>query len=139
MVKFWNNKQFKDLANEWEKKLQESGFKDIEKKGKLKQKANYAYRRSYITEEMREAKRNYLSLINNHCGSETEFSDESDRFIMEKTGEGWTIREISSALKEKSLRKHNRDTIRYIRRRYENKWGIKNWTQSEMVSRKPRK
>jgi len=140
MAKFWQTKSFKQLNEAWGKKLKESGFKDAEKNERfLKQKASYSYRRKYITEEMREAKRQYFGLINENIGKELGFHDDSDRFIMEKTGEGWKIREISEALKSAGMKKHNRDTIRYIRRRYENKWGIKNWTQNEMVSRKVKK
>ena len=67
---------------------------------------------------------------------ETEFEDEADRLIMEWTAEGREIKEISIELKKLGMRKSYRNTIRFVRRRYEDKWGIREWKPEEMVSRK---
>lgn len=135
----WQTTRFKELEAEWEKKLAESGFEDAEKKiaGErvLKQSADYAYRRKEHTEEYREAKLAYYSLISQKIHG-TRFDDDSDKLIMEKTAEGWSIQEISRELKHLEMPKFNRDTIRYIRRRYETRWGIRHWKPEEMVSRK---
>ena len=129
----------KELQKKWDRILAETGFEDIEKEigGErvLKQSADYAFRRKEHTEIYREAKLNYHCLISARLHT-TQFDDASDRLIMERTAEGRSIQEISAELKNLGWRKHNRDTIRYIRRRYETRWGIKSWKEEDCVSRK---
>lgn len=142
--KFWRTNQFETLKAEWEKKLKESGFEDAEAdiggERHLKQRASNPYAHRYRCEEElpRESKLTYFLLIAQMCAREQDFKDTSDRLIMERTSEGWTITEISKELKKRALFKHNRDTIRYIRRRYEAKWGIRIWSREQMVSRRVR-
>ncbi len=83
-----------------------------------------------------ESKRRYFELIAQFFSDERWFEDDSDRLIMQRTSEGWTIAEISKELRSLGKFKFNRDTIRYIRRRYENKWGVRHWKPEQMVSRK---
>lgn len=141
-TKFWKTSNFKVLAQEWETRLKESGFVDAEKTlgadRILKKSANYAFRRAETTDIIRETKLAYFLALARHITNERHFSDKSDRFIMEKTAEGWTIKEISFAMQSLGLRKSNRDTIRYIRRRYEHRWRMREWTPQQMVSRKPK-
>jgi hypothetical protein len=129
----------KDLQKKWDRILAETGFEDIEKEigGErvLKQSADYAFRRAEHTATYREAKLDYFCLISAKLHT-TQFDDSSDRLIMERTAEGRSIQEISAELKDLGWRKHNRDTIRYIRRRYEARWGIRSWKEEECVSRK---
>ncbi len=139
MAKFWKSGEFKSLEKEWSQKLAEAGFEDAEKEiageRKLKQAADYAYRRKEHTETYRDAKLTYHSLLSQKL-HDARFDDESDKLIMERTAEGWTIQEISKELKHLKMIKHNRDTIRYIRRRYETRWGIRCWHPKDQVSRK---
>lgn len=140
MTKFWRSNEFNALNKEWEQRLTEAGFEDCEKEiaGErvLKQSSDYAYRRQECTEVYRESKLTYFMLLAEHLTKERSFEDESDRLIMTWTADGWTIQEISRELQRLGKIKHNRDTIRYIRRRYENKWGIKIWKLEQMVSRR---
>src|SRR5665213_3798234 len=126
----------KALQKKWDRILAETGFEDIEKEigGErvLKQSADYAFRRAEHTETYREAKLTYHSLISEHLHTSI-FDDASDRLIMERTAEGSSIAEISAELKDRGWRKFNRDTIRYIRRRYETRWGIRHWQQRDMA------
>lgn len=142
MTKYWKTPRFKSLSVEWEARLKASGFKDAEKTWNgervLKQTADHAYWRQGTVELVREAKLNYFLALSQHILLERKWTDKADRFIMERTAEGWTIQEISSAMQALKLRKSNRDTIRYIRRRYEHKWRIREWTPAQMVSRKPK-
>lgn len=162
MAKFWRSSEFKKLQSEWEEKLRQSGFEDAEKEvggdRVLKQRADYAYRSS--TTATIEAKEEYFQLLSSWVRIETQFDGESffqlplplpgvdplelkrnissDRLIMEMTAAGKNIQEISRELKRRRMEKHNRDTIRYIRRRYEDRWGIRRWTREQMVSRRVR-
>ncbi len=139
MAKWYRSSDFKRIQKEWEKKLEQAGFKDAEKEiaGEkvLKQSADYAFRRKEHTQEYRDAKLEYFSLLSKNLHGAT-FEDDSDRFIMEKTADGWSIQEISRELKHRKWPKFNRDTIRYIRRRYETRWGIRHWNKEDQVSRK---
>lgn len=156
MPKFWKSREFKNLQKEWEEKLKTSGLEDAEKEvgGErvLRQSADYAFRRKETTEIVRDAKQEYFSLLSEWLHKEKNFEGEikaqpvltglpcekvsSDRLIMERTAEGKSIQEISRELKALGMEKHNRDTIRYVRRRYENKWGIKCWKREDTVSRR---
>lgn len=138
-----NSREFKQLLGEWNKKLEDTGFQDAEKEiaGErvLKQTSDYAFRES--VEVIREAKLQYFTILAQKISDEREFDDAWDRLIMERTAEGWSIKEISEELKslkpgDRERTKHNRDTIRYVRRRYEHRWGIKVWLPHQMQSRK---
>ncbi len=139
-----NSGEFKQLQKEWNKRLEESGFEDAEKdvggERALKLPSNCVYRQE-TDEVVRESKLSYFMLLAQKFAEEKEFSDEWDRKIMERTAEGWSIKEISEELRglvptDRERTKHNRDTIRYVRRRYEHKWGIKVWLPHQMQSRK---
>lgn len=136
----WRSKEFEALQKEWDERLKETGFEDIEKniggERVLKQSSDYAYRRKEHTQVYRENKLSYFMLLAEFLAKERNFDDESDRLIMMRTSDGWTIQEISQELKSLGKNKFNRDTIRYIRRRYENRWGIRAWKPEQMVSRK---
>lgn len=148
MQKFYKTKQFNELKQAWDKILENSGFVDIEKEknGERVLKTcsmSIFYRRGpkniEITDLIKDHRQSYYQLLAEHVAKELAFEDESDRIIMQRTSEGYKISEISLELKALNKAKFNRDTIRYVRRRYENKWGIKNWKPEQMVSRKPTK
>lgn len=149
MAKFWQSKKFEDLNTEWRARLKASGFIDAEKEvnGELVLAHNRASEGGFgshlraTPRAQRESKAEYFILLFQHVTREQAFEDELDRLIMERTAEGRRIKEISeelkSALPEGRLRsKHHRNTICFVRRRYENKWGIKVWKPEQMVSRK---
>lgn len=146
-TKFWKSSQFDQLKREWEEKLAQSGFRDAERdiggERVLRQTADYAFRRRETVAVIRECKLTYFTILAQHLAEERNFADEWDRLIMERTAEGKTIKEISEELRAmipqgRARTKHSRDTIRYVRRRYEHKWGIKVWRKEEMQSRKVR-
>lgn len=130
--------------------MAESGFKDAEcdtqvgevGERKLKRFGKFLMRssaRSLRTKEFGD----YCRLLAEMVAQENEFEDSFDRLIMERTADGKSIAEISRELRGsmpegRQRSKFNRDTIRYVRRRYENKWGIRIWKPEQMVSRKVR-
>lgn len=140
MLKFWTSKEFQKLNEEWEQKLAESGFKDIEEQvGKdrlLIRNSGLPHRDEEEPGLCMMARQEYFLLLAELFQAEKEFKDESDRLIMERAAEGKTIADTSKELKQLGLPKHNRDTIRYVRRRYEHKWEIKAWKPKDMVSRR---
>ena len=145
MAKFWKSPEFKELKSEWDQKLAQDGFEDQEKEvnGELALKIPTScigrcggILRHHRNEIKRNAKITYYELLSKWMHIETDFEDESDRLIMEWTAEGREIKEISIELKRLGMRKSYRNTIRFVRRRYEDKWGIREWKPEEMVSRK---
>lgn len=148
MSEFWKTKQFKDLKDIWEKKLESSGFLDAEKdigdERHLKQTSIATYRNNSSYENEKDEKEDYFRILSQKFSEEQDFYDELDKKIMEMTVNGSSIREISDALrldlkKDQRRSKFNRVTIRFVRRRYENKWGMKVWKPTDMVSRKVKK
>jgi hypothetical protein len=143
MAKFWQTAKFEAASLEWEARLRDSGFVDVERQIKgerhLTKPASLPNRLNETAEVVRESRLKYFTLLSQKCHDERRFEDESDRLIMERTAEGRTIREISLELYRLGMPKSNRDTIRYVRRRYESRWGIKSWKKEEMVSRKATK
>jgi len=142
MRRVWRLSAFEDLKREWEQRLKDDGFQDIEveKRGErhLKRYADAPVHDSKLEPEQVALREAYFDLLRDWCLKEMAFEDASDRIIMERTAAGAQIWEISKELRELGYRKSNRDTIRYVRRRYETKWGIRIWRQADMVSRKPK-
>lgn len=152
MAKFWTSKAFKELNRDWDRRLANAGFEDAEEYGTskrfLKEYSNDRFLRrgrggQEKTKLTVEASYRYFQAITEFVAKEEEFSDEFDKLIMERTGEGKKIREISEELKnllplDRKRSKYDRNTIRYVRRRYEHKWGLKTWKAEQMVSRKVR-
>jgi hypothetical protein len=134
-LKFWGKSKFKKLQNEWYRKLEESGFKDAEiilsdqnDWPALKQRSMNVYRQA--PDVVRENKTLYFTLLGIHASAEV-FDDHIKQFIMFKRAEGNQIQEISKELQARGERSH-RQTIRYVIRFYENKWGVRKWTQKQL-------
>lgn len=127
---------FEELEKYWYDRLKKEGFKDIEKKvgneRVLIQRASNVYRQA--TEVERENKRSYYELISSHVQHE-QFTDPTDELIMCRRAEGITIKEISAELKKLGERCH-RQTIRFIIRKYELKWKVRNWNPDQLATKK---
>lgn len=119
--KFWKTEEFKKIQKDWEDKLRESGFNDLEQNGKLVQNSQNVWRTQVSS--IIEGKRRYFELLEYWCHAET-FKDDVERFIIEKRSEGLKINEISAKLKTLGKRS-GLETIRKTLRYYENKWQIK--------------
>lgn len=121
--KFWKTQKFKALRSEWEERLRQSGFTDIEdEKGRLKQNAGNSYRTT--TAAIIEGKQRYYELLCQGYHREKGFRDTVERIVMLLRSRGVKIEHISLGLRAVRERNH-RDTVRKIIRRYEEKWRIK--------------
>lgn len=131
MSKFFLGKQFKQLEKEWQKKLEQNGFKDIEilKNGQrlLRQSAGNVYR--HVDERTRISREQYFQSISYHTAI-TVFPKILDGLVMHRYADGKTIKIIVEELARENVRVH-RQTIRFIIRRYEHEWGIRYWTLKE--------
>lgn len=134
MSSFWRESKFKDLKIRWYKALEEDGFEDIETLDEeLKQPCKNGYQRfSGKSKDLREIKLEYYLRLG-HALQEQGCDHDIDTLIMQRTSEGFSVKEICEELKTiKSSR--NRNTIRWIRRKYENRWGIRKWKPEQMRS-----
>ena len=136
MEQFWRTKKFKTLTIIWNKKLEDSGFTDaeIELKGDraLKQRATNSYRQA--SELERESRLEYYSFLG-YLAHNTEFECEIEEFIMIRHSEGAEDKEIVEELKNMGSSKH-RQTVSYIIKRWQVKWGVKNWSLRQRNLRK---
>ncbi len=136
MEQFWRTKKFKTLIVVWNKKLEISGFKDaeIEVKGDraLKQRATNAYRQA--SELERESRLEYYSFLG-YLAHNTKFEDLTEQLIMIRHSEGYEDKEIVEELKSMGCSKH-RQTVSYIIKRWQMKWGVKNWSLKQRNLRK---
>jgi hypothetical protein len=137
MSQFWDTKNFKKLAKTWDKKLKQSGFKDAEISLKgdraLKQRATNSYRQANELE--REARLEYFSIMGKFAHN-TCFNNLIEQHVMIRHSEGSTIKEILKELWKLKRITRNRKTIRFIIRRWQNKWGVKIWTLKQMNLKK---
>lgn len=130
---------FKKLQQKWYKTLANLGFKDIEEiKGEelvLKETASFCYRHSPDQFD-REMKEEYYRCIAQLVYDEdTEFRNATDRHILMMHAEGMNAKKIIEDLSSLGISK-NRNSIRYIIRRYEMLWGMKQYNSKQLNERK---
>lgn len=123
----FKTKQFRELEEKWNNILTESGFEDAERtvKGQrvLKQQAANSYRQ--IQKINREARLEYYQLLSQHLHQE-DFPNETDKTVITLLSDGFKLIEIASILDI------HRQTVRFIKRRYEHKWMIRTWNSKQM-------
>lgn len=138
--------EFLALQKEWYDKLKECGFNDIEiLKGNQFELKDDPYWKSLMKDwanasktVIQEANANYYRIIDEWLSDpETPFRSPFDRMIMQMHSEGRKKIEIFNALREARCPK-SLATIRFIIRRYEEKWGLMTYAMNQM-NRYPRK
>jgi hypothetical protein len=130
--KFYRTDEFRRLSIQWEDRLAKEGLGDIEKqlgvKQVLKQRACNAYRQ--MEPERREAKEIYYREIS-ACLHQARFDSEVDEIVMTLKAQGAKITEICQELLKKGMSRYRR-TVRLIIRKYEDRWGIRHWSQDQL-------
>lgn len=130
LVKFYETKRFKELEAEWEQRLAETGFKDAEKKignsRDLKQYAENVYQSA-----RHDARDKYFDLLS-ECFLKEIFLEHK---IMQDYVAGKRRVEILKELLASGV-SIEYETIRFIIRRYEYRWGIKNYSARQMNLKK---
>ena len=133
--KFYQTKQFQELYNEWEKRLEQEGLGDIEKslgtKRALKQNSSNVYRQ--IDPIRREAKELYFRQLSS-CLHTACFDCSVDRVVMVLRAQGAKIVEICRHLATLGMSRYRR-TVRFIIRKYEDRWGIRSWRPEQLKKR----
>jgi len=126
-VLFYQTKEFKTLAKEWEQKLIASGFVDAEKLQSGQTRAHYgeaSYKRT--KKEIIDARIQYYSTFCYHA-YRTFYPKYLDREVVTRFAKGSRISDIVVELRELGVA-INRNTVRFIIRRYEHRWCMRYWT-----------
>lgn len=138
-MQYYQTKKFKELNKKWNQKLQKTGFEDIEREVNgtrlIKQYASNWARNA--DQEIIEAKSKYIDLLQQKV-NEFIFEDRIEQFIMGNLSQGNKISEIVEELELAGIDIH-RQTVRFIKRRYEVKWKIRKWTLKEQNLKAPTK
>jgi hypothetical protein len=128
-----SSKEFLLLQEEWYLKLKNSGFVDAEKRQNngrwiLKQEDNRFCRKGRNDDEIKiRAKIEYYTQLGQYANDpNTWFRNDIDRFIMQLLAEGAIISEIKQEVFFQFEIDRHLNTIRYITRKYERLWGLKN-------------
>lgn len=130
--------EFLRLQQTWYQKLSDLGFNDIEKlQGDelvLSQTASYCYRNGDpFTRAMKEQ---YFRFMSQAVYDEnTEFKNEVHRHIMIRHSEGAKIKTILKELHARGTAR-NRNSIRFIIRKYEVAWGLRSYNPSQLNVKK---
>lgn len=114
---------FKKLLEEWNRRLADSGFKDVEelKGGQLVlKKTGTMIRYEQSSDVVREARVEYYRIVSRHVAN-THFSNEIDRMILTLYCEGLSQVDI----KERLPKRMHRATIYKRLYKYLRLWGIK--------------
>lgn len=131
-MRFWQKPEFKALQRDWYNKLEELGHIDEEwllENGELHLKANPVSRGRLTSLQIKNGL-NYFTALWEKIGAEL-FESDVDRIILELYGGGARIKEIEEYLANRDQRRA-RNTIRFIIRKYEHKWEIKQYTRKQL-------
>lgn len=111
----------KKILEKWNKRLEEDGLPEsVHPERKIWHQLDYVF-----------AKTEYYSLIAQAFEKET-FESALEKTVIELRCKGFLTLEIVEFLRKKKRKKIDRATVRYIIRRFENKWKIRKWTLKQM-------
>jgi len=127
-VKFWRTKEFRILSKDWNDLDIEDIEVEIKGEKQLKQRATNSYRQATPLE--RETRLEYYCLLSS-LALNTIFPNELEKLVMNLHADGLSMREIIDEIKKQGFIRE-RQTIRYIIRRWQMNWGIKSWTPKQM-------
>lgn len=114
---------FRELQRQWYRRLEESGFLDIERGETLLEYSSIKVREiNGYTKGAKEQYFYHLGLIANAEG--TAYNNETDRYVMIRYARGMRIKTIVDELKAIGTPR-NRKTVSVTIKRYEIAWGIR--------------
>lgn len=126
--KFYQTPEFKRVSTEWEHLLKEEGLEAIDQSqnaGGLPIR-----RKEYNDPVWIETKAAYFQALEEQA-SQAQFDNEIDRIVMTMKAQGAHITEICRALLAIGMSRYRR-TVRLIIRKYEHRWGIRNWKPEDL-------
>lgn len=131
-MSFWKTPDFKSLQRAWYARLEREGFRDAEEivggEYVLKQIAAHPYRgMGHLAIQTKEA---YYRLLGLQVQT-GDFASEVDRLILTMFADGRRIKHIVEALHNLGTPRA-RNTIRFIIRKYEMRWGLREYTAKQL-------
>ena len=136
---YWNSPEFKALQQAWYAKLEDEGFQDAEElvgeEMMLRQVAEHAYKDS---DELGVKTKEAYYRILEHRVQGSAFQNDIDRLIMTMFADGTKIKRIVETLEDRGSRRC-RMTVRMTIRRYEMKWGLRDYSRKQLNKRAPPK
>lgn len=131
-IRSWKSTEFKSLQKDWYKALADEGFVDAEEligeELVLRQTAAHPYQG--LPEVVRQSKEDYFRLLAQHTQKEV-FKRSVDRWILALRSQGHQIKTICAYLIVMDMARE-RKTVRFIIRKYEMKWGIREYTPKQL-------
>ena len=131
---YWQTTAFKDLQEAWYERLAADGFRDVERLVGSEMLLDSERR---LPEDTREITEHYYQIIASKI-HEAEFRNDIDRLVLTSYCEGKKIQTICEELRTLCkppcfrLPRRSRHTIRFIVRRYEALWGLREWTPQQL-------
>ena len=129
-----SKKAFARLQEKWYVKLKKSGFEDAEELigSEWHLKTNSSSHCRFLSEEVREARQAYFSALGECVNTET-FDCSKDEYIMRRLAEGIQNNQIAAELIAQGIKCH-RQSLCYIIRKYEMRWGIKSYPEDKLTN-----
>lgn len=124
--------EFKKLQQYWYKRLEQEGFKDIEKAQEIAHEQNFLKEYQSLNSIYRHTKEDYFRLLNQAIHDEnTQFRNHIDKYILTRYAEGARIKTIVQELLNLGMSR-DRYSVRIIIRKYEMAWNIKTYTRKQL-------
>lgn len=134
---YWRTKHFKAIQTEWYEKLKDDGFDDAEEligeEMMLRQIAAHPYRG--MDDLGITTKKAYYRFLSQRV-QETQFESSIDYLILSLFSEGTKIHSIVKALEAVGDRRC-RGTIRYTIRKWEMRWGLREYSLKQLNRKEP--
>lgn len=121
------------MQRSWYSKLKEEGFLDREQEENEGSISSFVPFVDTPMSELKYSTRLDYFLCMSQWIEQEEFQNPRDKIIMFMRSEGFQIKEIVDSLKSQGYSCH-RQTIRFIIRKFENKWKIRLWEKKQMTS-----
>ena len=135
-MSYWKSPHFRTLQKIWYQRLEETGFQDHERfvgnNSELIQFSVNAYKS--MDQTRRENKAAYFNLLSQNLHY-AEFASKVDELILTWYADGKKIKVICEEL-ERLGERRCRGTIRYTIRKYEMKWGMRQYTPKQLNQKK---
>lgn len=127
---YWKKPDFKALQQAWYQVLESEGFQDAEELigDDMQLKLSHRNRRRYYRNQ--DVSELYFCIVSTMLHT-TNFRNDVDRHVIEGHCQGKKAETICQELRERGTPRF-RHAIRFIVRRYELRWGLRNWTPQQL-------
>ena len=138
-MKYWQTQEFLALQKAWYERLNNIGFKDVESKLDgfdpiLKELSDKVHRYRYRS-KMENHAEYFRVMLDKACQSV--YDSEIDKIILNMFADGKRYKDIYDFLASQGNRRCL-NTLRFTVRKYEVRWGVKEYSPRELNKREPK-